>query len=94
MLNKLILFRLFVSEKLKFCKHSGQPWTNSNNMEADAKAKSEKDLDSYALERWEAILHYLAEKPQKVDSVSRDTTTTLTHAGLMYDNLSLINNNI
>jgi len=52
-------------------------------MEMDPKSKSIKDLDAYALERWEAILHYLVEKQQKPDSVSRDTVLTLTHAGLM-----------
>lgn len=51
---------------------------------SDPKARSIKDLDAYALERWEVMLHYLVEKPQKADSVSRDTITTLTHAGLMY----------
>jgi len=52
-------------------------------MESDPKGKTIKELDTYALERWEAILHYLAEKQQNIDSVSRDTITTLTHAGLM-----------
>jgi hypothetical protein len=61
----------------------GQPWTRSYGMEIDSKGKSVKDLDAYALERWEAILHYLVEKQQKLDSVSRDTITTLTHADLM-----------
>jgi len=54
-------------------------------MEPDPKQKTVADLDAYALQRWEALLHYLAdtEKAQQADTVSRDTIMTLTHAGLM-----------
>ena len=62
---------------------SGNPWTNSANLEPDAKPRSIQDLDSYALGRWEALLHYLTEKAQQEDSVSKDTALTLEHAGLM-----------
>jgi transcription initiation factor TFIIH subunit 4 len=61
----------------------GKAWTQSQNLDIDPKARTIKDLDAYALGRWEALLHFLAEKPQKDDSVSRDTILTLTHAGLM-----------
>lgn len=53
-------------------------------MEPDSKARSIKDLDAYALGRWEALLQFLAaEKQLQDDSVSGDTICTLTHAGLM-----------
>jgi len=61
----------------------GKGWTNSQHLDQDNKPRTIKDLDTYALGRWEALLHYLAEKAQKDDSVSRDTILTLTHAGLM-----------
>lgn len=54
-------------------------------MVPDPKPKSVADLDAYALQRWEALLHYLAdtERAQQAESVSRDAIITLTHAGLM-----------
>lgn len=63
--------------------YRGKQWTRSLNLEPDNKPKSIKDLDAYALERWEAMLHFLTEKQQKTDSVSKDTIETLTHAKLM-----------
>ncbi|CAL8106972.1 unnamed protein product [Orchesella dallaii] len=61
----------------------GKQWTKSTNLDQDSKPRTVKDLDLYALERWEAMLHFLTEKQQKSDTVSKDTIMTLTHAGLM-----------
>ena len=65
--------------------YSGKPWTASAKLDVDSKQKSIKDLDTYALSRWEALLHFLAhdDKQPQDDSVSKDTILTLTHAGLM-----------
>lgn len=41
------------------------PWTMSNQLETDNKARDVAFLDSYALERWECVLHYMVGSQQQ-----------------------------
>lgn len=43
----------------------GRSWTMSNQLETDSKPRDVAFLDSYALERWECVLHYLAGSQQQ-----------------------------
>ena len=43
----------------------GRPWTMSNQMEADSKPRDIAFLDTYALERWECVLHYMVGSQQQ-----------------------------
>lgn len=43
----------------------GKPWTMSNQLETDSKPRDVAFLDSYALERWECVLHYMVGSQQQ-----------------------------
>ena len=43
----------------------GKPWTMSNQLDADSKPRDIAFLDSYALERWECVLHYMVGSQQQ-----------------------------
>lgn len=43
----------------------GSTWTMSNNLESDSKPRDVTFLDSYALERWECVLHYMVGSQQQ-----------------------------
>ncbi|XP_058790249.1 general transcription factor IIH subunit 4 [Phymastichus coffea] len=60
----------------------GIPWTMSNNLESDSKPRDVAFLDSYALERWECVLHYMVGSQQQ-EGISADAVRILLHAGLM-----------
>ncbi|CAB0039863.1 unnamed protein product [Trichogramma brassicae] len=60
----------------------GQPWTMSNQLDADSKPRDIAYLDSYALERWECVLHYMVGSQQQ-EGISIDAVRVLLQAGLM-----------
>lgn len=60
----------------------GKPWSMSNQLETDSKARDVSFLDSYSLERWECVLHYMVGSQQQ-DGISADAVRILLHAGLM-----------
>ncbi|XP_023290577.1 general transcription factor IIH subunit 4 isoform X2 [Orussus abietinus] len=65
----------------------GKPWTMSNQLETDSKPRDVAFLDSYALERWECVLHYMVGSQQqegkKYNEIRSDAVRILLHAGLM-----------
>lgn len=54
----------------------------SQTLEPDGKARDVAFLDSYALERWECVLHYMVGS-QQTEGISADAVRILLHAGLM-----------
>ncbi|XP_043283266.1 general transcription factor IIH subunit 4 [Venturia canescens] len=60
----------------------GKPWTMSNQLEIDSKPRDVAFLDSYAIERWECVLHYMVGSQQQ-EGISADAVRILLHAGLM-----------
>ncbi|XP_068620323.1 general transcription factor IIH subunit 4 [Battus philenor] len=60
----------------------GRPWSMSSSLEPDGKARDVAFLDSYALERWECVLHYMVGSAQ-TEGISADAVRILLHAGLM-----------
>ncbi|GLV43554.1 marionette [Carabus blaptoides fortunei] len=60
----------------------GKPWSMSNQLETDNKARDVSFLDSYSLERWECVLHYMVGSQQQ-EGISADAVRILLHAGLM-----------
>lgn len=42
----------------------GKPWTMSNQLDTDSKPRDVAFLDSYAIERWECVLHYMVGSKQ------------------------------
>ncbi|KAG8039152.1 hypothetical protein G9C98_003459 [Cotesia typhae] len=60
----------------------GKPWTMSNQMETDNKPRDEAFLDSYAIQRWECLLHYMVGSSDQ-QGISADAVRILLHAGLM-----------
>ncbi|XP_013137382.1 PREDICTED: RNA polymerase II transcription factor B subunit 2 isoform X2 [Papilio polytes] len=60
----------------------GRPWSMSSSLEPDSKARDVAFLDSYALERWECVLHYMVGSTQ-TEGISADAVRILLHAGLM-----------
>ena len=51
-------------------------------METDSKPRDIPYLDSYAMERWECVLHYMVGSQQQ-EGISADAVRILLHAGLM-----------
>ncbi len=51
-------------------------------VEVDPKTKDVAFLDSYAMERWECVLHYMVGSQQQ-EGISADAVRILVHAGLM-----------
>lgn len=60
----------------------GKPWTMSNQLDTDSKPRDIAFLDSYALERWECVLHYMVGSQQQ-EGISADAVRILLHAKLM-----------
>ncbi|XP_050668284.1 general transcription factor IIH subunit 4 isoform X3 [Leptidea sinapis] len=60
----------------------GRPWSMSQTLEPDGKARDVAFLDAYALERWECVLHYMVGS-QQTEGISADAVRILLHAGLM-----------
>jgi hypothetical protein len=54
----------------------------SSQMETDSKPRDIPYLDSYAMERWECVLHYMVGSQQQ-EGISADAVRILLHAGLM-----------
>ncbi|GLG94312.1 hypothetical protein R5R35_013875 [Gryllus longicercus] len=61
---------------------SGKPWSMSSHLEVDSKPRDIPYLDTYALERWECVLHYMVGSQQQ-EGISADAVRILLHAGLM-----------
>lgn len=66
----------------------GRPWTMSNTLEADTKARDVTFLDSYAMSRWRCVLHYMvgasgALKDTESEGISKDAVRILLSANLM-----------
>ncbi|XP_067002573.1 general transcription factor IIH subunit 4 [Anabrus simplex] len=60
----------------------GKPWSMSSQLEVDSKPRDIPYLDSYAMERWECVLHYMVGSQQQ-EGISADAVRILLHAGLM-----------
>lgn len=43
----------------------GKPWTMSSQLDTDSKPRDVAFLDSYAIERWECVLHYMVGSQQQ-----------------------------
>lgn len=68
---------------------SGRPWTMSNLLETDSKARDIAFLDNYAMCRWRCVLHYMVgaggSNPVKgaEEGISPDAVRILIHSNLM-----------
>ncbi|XP_013394189.1 general transcription factor IIH subunit 4 [Lingula anatina] len=60
----------------------GTSWTSAI-LEPDKYAKDIPFLDSYAMERWECVLHFMVASKEAVSGVSRDVVDILLHGDLM-----------
>lgn len=67
--------------------HSGRPWSMSNAMDTDSKARDITFLDTYAMARWRCVLHYMVgagtAKGPEGEGISPDAVRILLHANLM-----------
>lgn len=64
----------------------GNNWSLKIPTEPDPKARSIAQLDAYAMERWECVLHFMVNQHQpqdKTKNISYDATQILEHSGLM-----------
>lgn len=61
----------------------GKPWAVCANLEKDKHGRDIKFLDTYAMERWEALLHFMVGSKQSENTVSNDAIKVLLHSGLM-----------
>lgn len=57
----------------------GKPWTMSNQLETDSKPRDITFLDSYALERWECVLHYMVGSQQQEGEIFISIVTINLH---------------
>ena len=62
--------------------YRGNEWNMRLPLEVDPKSKDAAFLDSYAMERWECVLHYMVGSQQQ-EAISQDAVRILLHAGLM-----------
>lgn len=60
----------------------GKPWSMSSALDTDSKARDVAFLDSYSIERWECVLHYMVGSQQQ-EGISADAVRILLHAKLM-----------
>ncbi|XP_045461605.1 general transcription factor IIH subunit 4 [Harmonia axyridis] len=60
----------------------GKPWSMSSALDTDSKARDVAFLDSYSIERWECVLHYMVGSQQQ-EGISADAVRILLHAQLM-----------
>ena len=66
--------------------YRGNNWSLKIPTEPDPKARSIAQLDAYAMERWECVLHFMVNQHQpqdKTKNISYDATQILEHSGLM-----------
>lgn len=65
----------------------GRPWSMSNMLELDSKARDIEFLDNYAMSRWRCVLHYMVgscnSKTLEGEAISPDAVRILLHANLM-----------
>jgi transcription initiation factor TFIIH subunit 4 len=61
----------------------------SSQLETDSKPRDIPYLDSYAMERWECVLHYMVGSQQQ-EGISADAVRILLHAGLMKRSVNFI----
>lgn len=66
----------------------GRPWSMSNALEADSKARDITFLDNYAVSRWRCVLHYMvgasgAIRDSDSEGISPDAVRILLTANLM-----------
>ncbi|XP_059607829.1 general transcription factor IIH subunit 4 [Phlebotomus argentipes] len=65
----------------------GKPWSMSNSLESDSKARDVAFLDNYAMSRWRCVLHYMVgacnTKAPDGEAISPDAVRILLHANLM-----------
>ncbi|XP_067137640.1 general transcription factor IIH subunit 4 [Centruroides vittatus] len=61
----------------------GQPWSVCTTLEEDKHARDIAFLDTYAMERWESVLHFMVGSQQSTEGISSDTRTILQLAKLM-----------
>lgn len=66
----------------------GRPWSMSNALETDSKARDITFLDNYAISRWRCVLHYMvgasgAIKESDSEGISPDAVRILLTANLM-----------
>lgn len=66
----------------------GRPWSISNSLETDSKARDVDFLDNYAISRWRCVLHYMvgasgALKDTESEGISPDAVRILLTANLM-----------
>ncbi|XP_070582185.1 general transcription factor IIH subunit 4-like [Ptychodera flava] len=60
----------------------GEAWASAGHLGPDKYARDVQFLDTYALERWECVLHFLVGS-KGVDKVSSEVALVLTNSGLM-----------
>lgn len=66
----------------------GRPWSMSNALETDSKARDITFLDNYAMSRWRCVLHYMvgasgALKDTESEGISPDAVRILLNGNLM-----------
>lgn len=66
----------------------GRPWTMSNTLEVDSRARDITFLDSYAMLRWRCVLHYMvgasgALRDTESEGIAPDAVRVLLSANLM-----------
>lgn len=66
----------------------GRPWTMSNTLEPDPRARDIAFLDNYAMGRWRCVLHYMVgasgtQKDTDNEAISPDAVRILLSANLM-----------
>lgn len=67
----------------------GRPWSMSNTLEADSKARDIEFLDNYAMGRWRCVLHYMVgasgalKDTEQSEGISKEAVRVLLSANLM-----------
>lgn len=61
----------------------GKQWNVCADLEKDKHARDIKFLDTYAVERWEALLHFMVGSHHAENTVSSDAIKVLLHSGLL-----------
>lgn len=62
----------------------GQPWSQSHELDPDAKAKDVKFLDDYAMSRWRCVLHYM------VGGTTKDETDVKEDFGMSVESIRVL----
>lgn len=61
----------------------GKPWAVFGSLEKNKHSRTPAFLDSYCLERWECVLHFMVGSQQANEGISADAIKILIHASLM-----------